>query len=391
MDLPAPILLSPPHVGALERERLLAAFDSNWIAPVGPELDAFEVELAAVAGVGHAVAVSSGTAALHLALCGLGVGPGDVVVVPTLTFVATANAVLYVGATPVFVDCDPTTWTIDPQLVNETLARTGRGTVKALMTVDLYGQCADYDQLGASATAFGVPLVEDSAEALGGTYRGRPAGSFGKAGIFSFNGNKVITTGGGGMLVTDERWLAQRVRYLASQARDAVPQYEHREVGYNYRLSNLLAAIGRAQLTGLDGKVSARRRINAQYRQALTDEAGLSFMPLAPYGEAACWLTCLLVDPVEFGATRDDVMSNLARLGIESRPTWKPMHLQAAFTGCEVVGGAVSEHIFRTGLCLPSGSSLSSAQLERVVEGVRCTPRTTRRGRRSAHVAGVAE
>jgi dTDP-4-amino-4,6-dideoxygalactose transaminase len=372
------ILLSPPDVGAREREHLLAAFDSNWIAPVGPDLDAFETELAKVAHVQYAVAVSSGTAALHLALLALGVGVGDTVLVPSLTFVATANAVLYVGATPVFVDCDPDTWTIDPRLVDRALDCAPSGSVKAIMPVDLYGQCADYDPLAASAAAYGASLIEDAASALGGSYRGRAAGGLGTAGIFSFNGNKVITTGGGGVLVTNELQLAERVRYLASQARDAVPQYEHREVGYNYRLSNLLAALGRAQLTRLDDKVRARQRINAQYRVALADEPGLTFMPLAEYGESSCWLTIVLVEPEIFRATRDDVIRHLEGQGIESRPTWKPMHLQPSFAGCRRVGGEVSEFIFRTGLCLPSGSSLSDAQLQRVVAGVRCTPRTRR-------------
>lgn len=373
------ILLSPPDVGPLERQRLLAAFDSNWIAPVGPDLDAFEREIAATVGLRNAVAVSSGTAALHLALRAIGIGPGDIVLVPTLTFVATAAAVLYVGATPLFVDCDPETWTVSPPLVRETLSTARGRRVRALMTVDLYGQCADYDELTASAAEAGVTIVEDAAEALGGSYRGRPAGAFGVAGAFSFNGNKVITTGGGGALVTDDDRLACRARYLASQARDAVPQYEHREVGYNYRLCNLLAAVGRAQLTTLEDKVAARRRINAAYRAGLADVPGLDFMPHALYGEPTCWLTCVLIDPDEFGATRDDVMEHLARRGVESRPTWKPMHLQPALSGFDVVGGAASERIFERGLCIPSGSRLSDSQVERVIHTLLGTRRTARR------------
>jgi len=374
-----PILLSPPDVGDRERGALLAAFDSNWIAPVGPDVDAFERDLAAAIGVREAVAVSSCTAALHLALRVLDVGPGDTVLVPTLTFVASAAAVLYVGATPLFVDCDADTWTMSPALVQEAVAASRGRRLKAVLPVDLYGQCADYDALAAVAAEANLVLIEDAAEALGATYRGRPAGCFGAVAGFSFNGNKIITTGGGGALVTDEPALARRARYLASQARDAVPQYEHREIGYNYRLSNLLAAVGRAQLEALDEKVAARRWVNVEYRRALAEVPGISFMPVATYGEPNCWLTCLLVDPVEFGATRDDVMRNLARHGVESRPTWKPMHLQRAFAGFGIVGGASSERVFERGLCVPSGSGLTADQVQRIVEVVVTTPRLSRR------------
>jgi dTDP-4-amino-4,6-dideoxygalactose transaminase len=363
------IYLSPPEVGPEERRMLLAAFDSNWIAPLGPDVDAFEAEIADRVGIGHAVALSSGTAALHLALLMLGVGPGDEVLVPSFTFVATANAVRYLGAEPVFVDCSPTTWNIDPDLVAEELsdrARDGRLLPRAMVTVDLYGQAADYDRLLPLADSYGVPLVEDAAEALGATYRSRAAGSFGASGVFSFNGNKIITTSGGGMLVTESAHVADRARYLATQARDPSPHYEHSVVGYNYRLSNLLAALGRAQLRGLDSRIERRRRINEYYRTALAELPGIGFMPIAAYGEPNYWLTCITIDPEQFGVDREAVRLALESVDIEARPTWKPLHLQPVFAASPVVGGSVAAHIFDQGLCLPTGSGLSNEDLERV-------------------------
>jgi dTDP-4-amino-4,6-dideoxygalactose transaminase len=364
------IYLSPPEVGPEERRMLLDAFDSNWIAPLGPDVDAFEAELAERVGVGHAVALSSGTAALHLALLMLGVGRGDEVLVPSFTFVATANAVSYLGAEPVFVDCSASTWNIDPDLVADELAvraRDGR-LPRALVTVDLYGQSADYDALLAAAAAYGVPVVEDAAEALGATYRGRPAGSFGTASVFSFNGNKIITTSGGGMLVTESAELADRARYLATQAREPFPHYEHTTLGFNYRLSNLLAALGRAQLRGLDSRIDRRRRINEHYRSRLAGVPGIEFMPRADYGEPNHWLTCLTVDPDRFGADRETIRLALEEHDIESRPTWKPLHLQPLFAGARAVGGAVCADVFRRGLCLPSGSALNDDELGRIVD-----------------------
>lgn len=366
------VYLSPPDVGDDERQSLLDAFDSNWIAPVGPDLGAFEQEVAARVGVGHAVALSSGTAALHLGLHLLGVQPGDEILVPTLTFVATANVATYMGAHPVLVDSDSATWTIDPVLVEEDLekrARAGR-LPRAVVAVDLYGQCADYDRLADACDRFGVPVLEDAAEALGASYGARGAGSFGAAGVFSFNGNKIITTSGGGMLVSDDSALVERARYLATQAREPVVHYEHREVGFNYRLSNLLAALGRAQLRSLDGKIAHRKRVNEGYRAALKGLPGIEFMPVAPYGEPNWWLTCILVDPQHFGADREQVRLALEAVDVESRPTWKPLHLQPAFAGVGTVRGEVSAAIFERGLCLPSGSNLSDADLERVVETV---------------------
>jgi dTDP-4-amino-4,6-dideoxygalactose transaminase len=367
------IYLSPPHVMGNERELVLEAIDSNWVAPLGPHVDAFEREFAALHGVPAAAALSSGTAGLHLALILLGVGAGDEVLVPTLTFSASANAVTYVGATPVFVDVHPDTWTVDPALVVDELdrrARSGR-LPAAVITVDLYGQCADADPIIEACAAHGVPIIEDAAEALGATYRDRPAGTMGRFGVFSFNGNKIVTTSGGGMLISSDIALVERTRFLATQARDPAPHYEHSTIGFNYRLSNLLAAVGRAQLATLAERVTRRRAVNQHYRTALADLSGLAFMPQAAYGTPTCWLTCATIDPATAGVTRDDVIAALSAADIEARPVWKPMHLQPVFAGCPAVGGDVAGALFRDGLCLPSGSDLSADDLERVAAVVR--------------------
>jgi dTDP-4-amino-4,6-dideoxygalactose transaminase len=367
------IYLSPPEVGLEERRMLLEAFDSNWIAPVGPDVDAFERELAAQVGMDHAVALSSGTAALHLALLLTGVRPGDEVLVPSFTFVATAAAVTYVGATPVFVDCSPSNWTVDPELVAAELdqrARQGR-LPAALITVDLYGQTADYDALSGLCDRYEIPMIEDAAEALGATYRNRPAGSFGSMSVFSFNGNKIITTSGGGMLVSRSAELVDRARHLATQAREPVPHYEHSELGFNYRLSNLLAALGRAQLGGLEHHMARRRRIDEIYRAELDEVPGIEFMPIAEYGTPNWWLTCITIDPDRFGADRERIRLTLEAEDVESRPTWKPLHLQPVFAGAHVVGGAACAEVFERGLCLPTGSALSESDQSRVVETIR--------------------
>lgn len=363
------IYLSPPDVGPDERRLLLDAFDSNWIAPLGPHVDAFEEEFADYVGVGHAAALSSGTAALHLALVLLGVGRGDEVFVPSLTFVATANAALYVGAKPVLVDSHPDTWTIDPRLLEEELVRrskTGK-LPAAVITVDLYGQCADYSKILDVCAEYEVPVVEDAAEALGATYRGKAAGSFGQMAAFSFNGNKIITTSGGGMLVSDSAELTRRSRYLSTQARQPVVHYEHQDVGFNYRMSNLLAAVGRGQLANLRSKVARRTEINAQYKDALADLPGISFMPVADYGTPNHWLTCITIDARQLGSDREQVRNALEGHDIESRPTWKPLHLQPVFKEIEMVGGQVAADVFNHGLCLPSGSSLTEADQQLVI------------------------
>jgi dTDP-4-amino-4,6-dideoxygalactose transaminase len=369
------IYLSPPEAGKVERELLLDAFDSNWIAPMGPHVDAFEREFAEAVGVPYAAALSSGTAALHLALIALGVGRDDVVLTSTLTFAATVNAITYVGARPVFIDVSPDTWTIDPVLLEEELAACQRrGTMPAaVMTVDLYGQCADYDLITAICGRYGVPIVEDAAEGLGATYGTRNAGAFGECAAFSFNGNKIITTSGGGMRVSHRRDIIERARHLATQARQPVAHYEHRDIGFNYRLSNLLAAIGRGQLRDLPRRVARRRDINWMYRQAL-DLPGITFLPDADYGRSSCWLTCIVIDPEAFGATSEQVRQQLEAENIESRPVWKPMHMQPVFEREAVRGGAVAHHLFEHGLCLPSGSSLSADDLGRVVSVLEATP-----------------
>ncbi|MCU0695132.1 MAG: aminotransferase class I/II-fold pyridoxal phosphate-dependent enzyme [Myxococcaceae bacterium] len=367
--MPDRIYLSPPHMGPDERSLLLDAFDSNWIAPLGPHVEAFEKELAARVAVPHAAALSSGTAALHLALQLVGVGRGDDVVVSSLTFAASANPVTYLGARPVFIDSETKTWNLDPDLLEEELEarrREGRPMPKAVVVVDLYGQCANYTRLEPLCAKYGVPLIEDAAEALGATWNGKPAGGFGAFGVFSFNGNKIITTSGGGMLVGPDKGLIDKARFLATQARDPAPHYQHSHVGYNYRLSNLLAAVGRGQLRVLDERIAARRRNRAFYEQAFANVPGIRFMPVAAEGTWNGWLTVIVVDSKAFGATREQIRIALEQQNIESRPVWKPMHLQPVFAQCPMRGGAVSAAIFEDGLCLPSGSSLTTAELERV-------------------------
>jgi pyridoxal phosphate-dependent aminotransferase EpsN len=377
------IYMSSPHLSGHELKYVEAAFESNWVAPLGPHVDAFEEEFAARIGVKHAVALSSGTAAVHLALRVLGVAPCDEVLCSTLTFVATASPIVYLGGRPVFIDSERASWNMDPALLAEELARcAARGRLPAaVIVVDLFGQCADLDAIEAACARWAVPLVEDAAEALGATYRGRAAGTYGVAAAFSFNGNKIITTSSGGMLVTDDLKFAMRVKALSQQARVRAAHYEHEEIGFNYRLSNVLAGIGRAQLQVLEARVEARRQNFERYRHAFADEAGITFMPEADYGTATRWLTCVLIDPVVFGASREDVRVHLERHNIESRPLWKPMHLQPVFRDCRSIGGRVAEDLFARGLCLPSGSNLTAEEFARVVDAVRSVTRRPGRGR----------
>ena len=369
------ILLSPPHMSGREIDLVADAFASNWIVPLGPHVDAFERELAAGLGPGwYAAALSSGTAAIHLALDLLGVGPGDDVLCSTLTFVATANPIVQAGARPVFLDSERRTWNLDPALLAEELAerrRAGRPMPKAAIVVDLYGQCADWQPILAACAEHGVPVIEDAAEALGATWAGRPAGSFGALSTFSFNGNKIITTSGGGMLCSRDQGLISRARFLATQARDPAPHYEHSVAGYNYRLSNLLAAVGRGQLAVLADRVERRRAVFARYRELLGDLPGLDFMPEPPESRSNRWLTCLTIDPPAFGADREAVRLALEAEDIEARPVWKPMHLQPLYRDAPVRGGAVAGDVFERGLCLPSGSSLTEEDVERVAGVVR--------------------
>jgi dTDP-4-amino-4,6-dideoxygalactose transaminase len=368
----ARIYLSPPHVTGREAELVAEAIDSNWIAPLGPQVDAFEAELAAVVRVEHAVALSSGTAALHLALVVLGIGAGNEVACSGFTFAASANAITYTGATPFFVDADQSTWTIDPELLDRAITerRDAGARVAAVVAVDLYGQCCDYDALQEVCERHDVVLVQDAAESLGATYRGAPAGGQGALAVFSFNGNKIITTSGGGMLVSPSRDLVEHARKLSTQAREPVPHYEHAEVGFNYRMSNILAALGRAQLESLPERVAVRRRIRDRYRELLEGVAGITFMPEAPYGTTNAWLTCVVVDPAAFGADREAVRLALEAQDIEARPLWKPMHLQPIYAAHRTFGGDVSGRLFEQGLCLPSGSALTEADQDRVVETI---------------------
>jgi dTDP-4-amino-4,6-dideoxygalactose transaminase len=336
-------------MGGRERELLLDAFDSGWLAPLGPHVDGFEREMATRVGVKDAAALSSGTASLHLALHMLGIGPGDRVIAPTLTFIATVTPVIHLGAEVVLVDSCKESWNIDPQgLADELRESAEAGCLpKAVISVDLYGQCADYDAIEELCAKYEVPLIEDAAESLGASYGGRAAGSFGAMSVLSFNGNKIITTSGGGMLLSDrEEWVV-RARKLASQAKEPVAHYEHLEVGFNYRMSNVLAAMGRGQLETLDEHLQARRRHNGAYRDGLGGLPGVDFMPLDPRGEP----------------------------NIESRAVWKPMHLQPALKGVRCRGGEVSESLFERGLCLPSGSGMSDADRDSVVAAIQACHR----------------
>jgi dTDP-4-amino-4,6-dideoxygalactose transaminase len=360
------VYLSPPHLSGSELDYLRDAIDSNWVAPLGPHVDAFEAELAELTGVPHALALSSGTAALHLALVVLGIGPGDEVACSSFTFSASANPIRFVGATPVFVDASPDTWTLDPERLARALAE--RPGIKAVVAVDLYGQCCDYDAIRALCADRGVTLVQDAAESLGAAYRDQPSGAQGDLAVFSFNGNKVITTSGGGMLLSRNGDWIEHARKLSTQAREPAPHYEHTEIGFNYRLSNLLAAVGRAQLAVLPERVEARRRTNRRYRELLADAPGISFMPEAGYGRSNCWLTCIVVDPDRAGTDRERIRLALEAEDIESRPLWKPMHLQPVYRDAAVYGGEVSAALFDHGLCLPSGSALDDDDQRRVVE-----------------------
>jgi len=380
------IHLSPPHMGGDEQRFVQEAFASNWIAPIGPHVDAFELEFSRKLGVRHAAALSSGTAALHLAMKLVGVGPGDEVLCSTLTFVASANPILYEGGRPVFVDSDAETWNMNPALLAEELddcARRGR-LPKAVILVHLYGQSADIDPILGSCERYGVPLVEDAAEALGATYKEGQPGTRGLLGAFSFNGNKIMTTSGGGMLVSRDPALIQRAKFLSTQGRDPAPHYEHSQMAYNYRLSNVLAAIGRGQLLVLDQRVRQRRSNFAFYREAFEGVPGITMMPEADYGMATRWLSVLLVDSGEYGATAEDIRLRLESRNIEARPVWKPMHLQPLFAACRRVGGDVAASLFGRGLCLPSGSQLTAEERERIVQVVLSTPR-----RRASEVDAV--
>ena len=367
------ILLSVPHMdGELEQQYIAESFRSNWISTVGPNITAFEQEFEDRIGL-PSLALASGTAAIHLGLRALGVRPGDEVFCQDLTFVASVNPIRYLGAVPVFIDSGYETWNLDPGLLARALKERARVNrlPRAVVVVHLFGQCADMDAILEVCREYDVPILEDAAEALGSTYRGRSAGTFGAASAFSFNGNKIITTSGGGMLVSPDRELIERARYWATQARDAGLSYEHSELGYNYRLSNVLAGIGRGQLQVLDVRVAQRRSIAFRYRDAFRDLEGIEMMPQHPAGFHTNWLSCFLIDPRRFGCSRDELIQTLDAACIEARPVWKPMHLQVLFQGFLSYGGSVAEDLFSRGICLPSSSSLSEEDQLRVIREIR--------------------
>lgn len=367
------IFLSKAHVTEVEEHFLLEAVRSGWVAPLGPFVDRFEREVAERAGVSGALALSSGTAALHLALLDVGARQGRVVVLPSMTFAATANAVLYTGAEPVFIDARPDDANVDVPLLLEavdTLLAEGRD-IAAVMTVDLFGRACDYTMLEPALAQRGIPLIEDAAEALGASHAGRAAGSFGRSAALSFNGNKIMTTSGGGMLLSDDTDLLDRARYLSTQARQPAPWYEHTEMGFNYRMSNLLAALGVGQLSRLDRMIARRREIRERYAAALADLDGITFLGRAAEGgddSDNCWLTCVLLP--EDGPTPDAVMAALDAKSIEARHLWKPMHLQPMYADARAFTTGASEHLFATGITLPSGSELDDAKIERVIEAL---------------------
>jgi dTDP-4-amino-4,6-dideoxygalactose transaminase len=372
----APVLLSSPHLGDDEIGYVLEAFRTNWIAPLGPNVDAFEVELAQSVGIGHAAAVVSGTAAIHLALRVLSIGHGDRVFCSSLTFIATASPIVYQGAEPVFIDSDPDTWNMSPTALRQALvdANAEGNLPKAVIAVNLYGQSCDMDPILAAAAEFGVPVIEDAAESLGATYKGKPSGTLGRLGIYSFNGNKIITTSGGGMLVSDDEALIAKARFLSTQAREDAPWYEHEQIGYNYRMSNVLAGIGRGQLKVLERRVEARRTVYARYARGLADIDGVRMMPEAEFGRATHWLSACTIDPDKVALSPSELIAVLRRERIEARHVWKPMHLQPIFQAKPYYrheGTDVGRSLFETGVCLPSGSNMDVEQQDRIIDILR--------------------
>lgn len=364
------ILLSTPHLGPWEREYVEDAFRTNWIAPLGPNVDAFENELAEHIGIDHAAALSSGTAALHLALRILEVGPGDTVFCSSMTFAASANPIIYQGAEPVFIDSEPQSWNMSPVALEKAFdaAKRSARMPKAVIVVNLYGQSADMDPILALCEQHGVPIIEDAAESLGARYKGRSSGTFGLMGVFSFNGNKIITTSGGGMLVSNNEDIIKKARFLATQARDPAPHYEHSEIGYNYRMSNILAGVGRGQLRVLEDRVNARRAVHDFYKKSLAGLPQIQWMPAPEWSYSTHWLTACTID-ASSNINSAELIKRLAADNIEARPVWKPMHLQPVFARYQSFDHgqeSISKDLFARGICLPSGSNLRSEDLERV-------------------------
>jgi len=375
-DMSPNILLSTPHIGDYEQTYVQEAFTTNWVAPLGPNVDAFEKEVAAYLNVNAAVALISGTAALHLALVLLNVQRDDIVFCSTFTFVASANAILYQSATPIFIDSEFDSWNMSPVALKRALieAQAKQQLPKAVIVVNLYGQSANYDEICDICEAFNVPIIEDAAESLGATYKNKPSGTFGKFGIFSFNGNKIITTSGGGLLISNDSAVIEKARFLATQARDPAPHYEHSVIGYNYRMSNILAGVGRGQLKVLETRVAARQAIYQRYKEALTSHPAITMMPEIALGQSTHWLSTLLLNPAYTSKRPMDVINYLKQHHIEARRTWKPMHQQPLFSGSTYYAHddamSVSDYLFEYGLCLPSGSNLTNHDVDRVIQCV---------------------
>ena len=368
------IWLSPPHMGGQEQKYIKEAFDSNWVAPLGPNVDGFEKELAAYLDSPYIIALSSGTAAIHLALIMLNIGRGDEVLVSSFTFSASANPVVYQGATPVFIDSEPSTWNMDPELLEKAINDRIRKNKKpkAIIVVDLYGMPANMDRILSISQQYDIPVIEDAAEALGSTYNGKHCGTFGIMGILSFNGNKIITTSGGGALIAGDKNFVDQAKFLATQARDKAAHYEHSQIGYNYRMSNILAGIGRGQLEVLDQRIESHRRNNTIYRELLADLPFIRFQnePDQHYF-SNFWLTSIIIDSSDQHFNKETIRLKLVEENIDSRPLWKPMHLQPVFSAMPAYINGVSEELFNKGLCLPSGSSLTVGDIERIVGIIR--------------------
>lgn len=367
---PPRIYLSPPHMSGKEIDFIKEAFQENYISTIGPQVEAFEREFCQLLGIHYAVALASGTAAMHIALSSIGVGPGDTIIASSLTFIGSVSPITFLNAHPVFIDSERSTWNMDPEILETAiidLMNKGKRP-KAVIPTDLYGQCVDLDKILPICQRYSIPVITDSCEALGSTYKGRCAGFGAKAAVYSFNGNKIITTSAGGMLASDDEQLINFARYLARQARDPFPHYEHTHIGYNYVMSNILAAIGRGQLEVLNDRVAAKRRIFSYYQEALRQIPGIELMPETPQVVSNRWLTAILITPELFGCNREQARLALEKENIESRPTWKPMHLQPVFKGCQFYGESVSEDLFKRGLCLPSGTSLSNTDMDRIIQ-----------------------
>lgn len=366
------IYLSSPTMNGKEQEFVKEAFDTNWVAPLGPNVNGFEKEMAQYAGISHASALSSGTAAIHLALRLSGIEQGDIVFVPSLTFSATCNPIIYENATPVFIDSEADTWNMSPEALEKAYEK--YPNPKAVIVVHLYGTPAKLDEIMAICEKHGTMLIEDAAESLSSVYKGKHTGTFGKMGIYSFNGNKIITTSGGGMLISEDEALINKSRFLATQARDPARHYQHSQIGYNYRMSNIVAGIGRGQLLSLEEHKKRKKEIYAQYKEAFADISEITMNPLNKDGDANCWLSCMTIAESS-GVTPDMIMDALEQENIESRPIWKPMHLQPVFAGCDFITtwerGSLGEDIFRRGLCLPSDIKNTAADMELIIHTVR--------------------